>query len=312
MSRRPRSSPLVVRLLREGITESIHYCDVAVADHRGRIIAGAGDFHHGTFARSCLKPIQAIPVLTTGALERFELTDRHLAIICASHQGTIEHGRLAFQILWQCDVDPQYLKCPRQDHASVLQHNCSGKHSGMLAVCRHQNWSLTDYTDRDHPVQQLIRQKLGELLQMPPDELVYAHDDCTAPTYLLEVGQMASLYAYLTGQENIHLEHIARAMTTYPEVIGGKGNFDTEVMTLTEGTILSKSGAEGVQCLGKMTEALGIAIKVADGSKRAKHAVAIHILRQLSWVSAAITDRLAERFLQIGEFSRLEVEGELA
>lgn len=312
MSRRPRSSPLVVRLLREGITESIHYCDVAVADHRGRIIAGAGDHHHAIFARSCLKPIQAIPVLSTGALERFKLTDRHLAIMCASHQGTIDHGRLVFQILWQCDVEPQSLKCPKQSHASVLQHNCSGKHAGMLAVCRHQNWDYTDYTDRDHPVQQLIRERLGELLQMPPDELVYAHDDCTAPTYLLEVGQMASLYAYLTGHEHPHLERLARAMTTYPETIGGVGHFDTEVITLSGGTILSKSGAEGVQCLGKMTEAMGIAIKVADGSKRAKHAAAIYVLRQLGWVNSAITDRLGEIFLQTGEFSRLEVEGELA
>lgn len=311
MSRRPRSSPLVVHLLREGITESLHTCTVAVADHKGRIITGAGDYHQGTFARSCLKPFQALPALTTGALERFQLTDRHLAIMCASHQGTIEHGRLAFQILWQCDVEPQYLKCPQGHHPNVLQHNCSGKHSGMLAVCRHQNWTLADYTDRHHPVQQLIREKLGELLQIPPDELVYAHDDCTAPTYLLEVGQMASLYAYLSGHDHIHLERIARAMTTYPEIIGGTGEFDTEVMTLTGGTILSKSGAEGVQCLGKMNEGMGIAIKVTDGSKRAKHAVAIHILRQLGWVSAEITDRLAEMFLKVGEFSRLEVEGEL-
>ncbi len=312
MSRRPRSSPLVVRLLREGITESIHTCTVAVADHRGRIITGAGDYQQETFARSCLKPIQALPALTTGTLERFKLNDRHLAIMCASHQGTIDHGRLAFQVLWQCDIEPQYLKCPQQNHQSVLQHNCSGKHSGMLAVCRHQNWTLNDYTDRDHPVQQLIREKLGELLQMPPDELISAHDDCNAPTYLLEVGQLASLYAYLSGHEHIHLERIARAMTTYPEVIGGVGEFDTEVMTLTGGTILSKSGAEGLQCLGKMTEAMGIAIKIADGSKRAKHAVAIHVLRQLGWVNSAITDRLAEMFLKIGEYSRLEVEGELA
>jgi L-asparaginase len=147
---------------------------------------------------------------------------------------------------------------------------------------------------------------------MPPDELISAHDDCNAPTYLLEVGQLASLYAYLSGHEHIHLERIARAMTTYPEVIGGTGQFDTEVMTLTGGTIVSKSGAEGLQCLGKMTEAMGIAIKVADGSKRAKHAVAIHVLRQLGWVNSAITDRLAEMFLKIGEYSRLEVEGELA
>ncbi|MCS6959439.1 MAG: asparaginase [Pseudanabaenaceae cyanobacterium SKYGB_i_bin29] len=311
MSRRPRSAPLVVRLLREGITESIHYCDVAVADHRGRIIAAAGDFEHPIFARSCLKPIQALPVVTTGTLDRFHLNDRHLALMCGSHQGTIEQSRLVFHILWQCDVEPEYLKCPKGDRDSSLQHNCSGKHAGMLAVCRQQNWDIATYTDRDHPVQQLIREKLGELLHMPPAELVYAHDDCTAPTYLLEIGQLASLYAFLSGYEHLHLERIARAMTTYPELVAGKGEFDTEVMTVTGGTILSKSGAEGLQCLGKIAEGLGIAIKVADGSKRAKQAVAIYVLRQLGWVESAITDQLADTFARVGEFSRLEVEGEL-
>lgn len=311
MSRRTRSAPLTIRLLREGIAESIHTCDVAVADHRGRIIAAAGDYQKATFARSCLKPIQSLAAVATGTLERFQLSDRHLAIMCGSHQGTIEHGRLAFQIMWQCDVDPQVLKCPSGEHQNVLQHNCSGKHAGMIAVCRHQNWSLETYTDRNHPVQELILEKLAELLHMPPAEFIGAHDDCTAPTYLLEIGQMASLYAYLAGRDDVHLERIARSMIAYPEIVGGEGAFDTELMQLTAGEIISKSGAEGVQCVGKMGEGMGLSIKVADGTKRAKQAAAIYVLRQLGWISSNVADNLSERFTKIGNFCRLDVEGEL-
>jgi L-asparaginase len=313
MTRGKRTAELTVRLLREGIVESTHSVQAVVADTRGRILTSAGSAETASFIRSALKPFQALAVTATGTLERFGLTDRDLAIICSSHQGSVEQARQAFNILWRCDIDPSALQCPTPEgKSSALQHNCSGKHAGMLAVCQQRNFPLTSYLQRNHPVQQLILTKVAELLRMPPDEFIAAHDDCGAPTYLMQLGQMATLYAQLSSGNSLDMERILRAMTHHPAMVAGEGLFDTELMRLAEGELVSKAGSEGVQCIGRVGEGLGLAIKVADGARRAKYAVAIHLLKQMGWITPAIAETLTERYMTLGNFNRLEVVGELS
>ena len=311
-AKRTQTPKIEVHLLREGISESVHYVEATVCDNRNRTLLVAGDPQSGTFIRSSLKPFQALAVTTTGTLERYNLTDKDLAIICSSHHGTMSHSRQVFNILWQIDVEASALKCPiPEGKESVLEHNCSGKHAGMLAVCRQLNWSLNDYLSRSHPVQKLILSKVAEILAMPGEELIIARDDCGAPTYFMEIQQMAYLYAQLASGSNLDLERIVRAVTHYPRMISGEGYFDTELMRITEGTLVSKSGAEGIQCIGRVGEGQGLAIKVADGAKRAKYAVAIHLLRQMGWISPTIAEQLADKFMKLSNFKRLEVIGEL-
>lgn len=307
------ANKITVQLLREGIIESIHSCQAAVVDTRGRVLSAAGDPQTTTFARSCLKPIQALPVSISGAQERFNLSERDLAIICGSHQGVIAQARQVFSILWRCDVEPSALQCPIPEcHKSHLQHNCSGKHAGMIAVCRQQGWEISSYMDRNHPVQQLALNTMADLLHMPAAEFICVHDDCGVPTYLLEISQLAHLYALLSAHNQLHLERITRSMTRNPDMVSGDGQFDTELMRLTNGEVVSKSGAEGVQCIGRVGEGLGLAIKVMDGSKRAKTAVSIHLLKQLGWISPTVAQSLEESFLSVGKYSRLEAIGELS
>lgn len=302
-----------VHLLREGIVESTHRVQAAVTDNRGRVLAVAGNAEASAFVRSALKPFQALAVTTTGTLERFKLSDRDLAIICGSHQGRVEQVRQAFNILWRCDVDPSALQCPIPDgKQSPLQHNCSGKHAAMLAVCQQRQWPLSSYLQYNHPVQKLILSQVAELMRMPGEELIRAHDDCGAPTYLVQLGQMAFLYAQLASGDNLAMERIVRAMTHHPALVAGDGTFDTELMRLSQGELVSKGGAEGIQCIGRVGEGLGMAIKVIDGSKRAKHAVAIQLLRQMGWISPSLAETLSELFMKPGEFKRLEVIGELS
>lgn len=182
----------------------------------------------------------------------------------------------------------------------------------MLAVCQQRNWSLTSYLQRSHPVQQLILHKLAELLRMPAEEFIGARDDCGAPTYFMQLRQIASLYAHLSSGDSLDMERIARAMTHHPEMIAGEGEFDTELMRLTQGELVSKAGAEGIQCIGRLGEGLGLAIKVMDGAKRAKYAVAIHLLRQMGWISPAVSETLGETFMTVSNVARLEVAGELS
>jgi len=313
MGKRTQAATLEVRLLREGILESRHTVHAVVCDERGRVLSVAGNAETATFVRSALKPFQALAVTTTGTLDRYDLGDRDLATITSSHQGTIEQVRQTFNILWRADVDPLALQCPiPEGKNSRLEHNCSGKHAGMLAVCQQCHWPLNNYLERKHPVQQLILSKVSELLRMPAEEFISAHDDCGAPTYLMQIGQMATLYAHLASRSNLDLERIVRAMTNYPAMVAGDGEFDTELMRLTPRELVSKAGAEGVQCIARLGEDMGLAIKVMDGAKRAKYAVAIHLLRQLGWISPSAAETLSEKFMNIGKYKRLEIIGELS
>lgn len=244
---RHQTKELQVQLLREGIVESSHTAHVVVCDARGRNLSVAGNPELATFIRSALKPFQALAVTAAGALERYSLSDRDLAIMCGSHQGTMEQVRQVFRILWQADLDPTALRCPTPEgKKSPLEHNCAGKHAGMLAVCQQQNWPLESYLDRNHPVQRLILSRISELLGMPSDEFIMAHDDCGAPTYFMQLRQMASLFAMLSSGENLDMERIIRAMTSHPDMVAGPGAFDTHLMQLTDGDLVSKSGAEGI------------------------------------------------------------------
>jgi L-asparaginase len=311
--KRTHTPKLEVHLLREGIIESVHQIEATVCDSKGRVLSMAGNCNTSSFVRSALKPFQALAVLSTGTLEKYGLTDKDLAIICSSHQGTIKQCRQVFNILWRADIEPTALQCPiPQGKKSPLEYNCSGKHAGMLAVCQNCHWPIESYLRPSHPVQKLILHKIGELLEMPGEELICARDDCGAPTYCMELRQMANLYARLACGNNLDLERVIRAITYYPHLIGGEGTFDTELIRLSEGEIVSKSGAEGIQCIGRVGEGMGLAIKVLDGSKRAKYAAAIHILQQMGWITPNVAQTLAEKFTLLSSYKRLETIGELS
>ncbi|NEO80589.1 asparaginase [Moorena sp. SIO4G3] len=311
--KRTQTRALEVRLLREGIIESVHSAQAVVCDDRGRMLYVAGNPETSTFIRSSLKPFQALAVTTTGTLERYNLTDRDLAIICGSHHSTMEQVRQVFNILWRCDVDPSALQCPiPPGKESSLQHNCSGKHAGMLAVCQQRQWLLKTYLEYNHPVQKLILSQVAELLQMPEQELILAHDDCNAPTYFLQLRQMALLYALLSSGNNLAMERIVRAMISHPQMVSGDGGFDTELMRLSEGELVSKSGAQGVQCIGRVGQNMGLAIKVLDGGKSPKYAAAIALLKQMAWITPSVADTLESMFINLSKYKRLEVVGELS
>lgn len=311
-AKRYQAADLQVQLLREGIVESAHTAHAVVCDSRGRTLSVAGNAETACFIRSALKPFQALSVTASGTLETYGLDDRDLAIMCASHRGTMAHIRQSFHILWKADIEPNHLQCPTPEGASSpLAHNCSGKHAGMLAVAKQQHWPLDNYLHRNHPVQKLILSRVAELLGMPADEFIAAHDDCGAPTYFMQLHQMATLFAKLASGDNLEMERIVRAMTHYPEMVAGEDTFDTVLMEQTHGALVSKSGAEGIQCIGRVGQGLGLAIKVQDGAKRAKYAVAVHLLRQLGWISPEASEALAESYMVLSPYKRLDVQGEL-
>jgi L-asparaginase len=304
--------PLEVRLLREGIAESHHRVHAVVSDARGRVLMRAGDPQRLTFVRSALKPFQAIVFVASGSADQGQVGERGLAIACASHAGTPEHAREAFRLLWSAELEADQLQCPvPEGGTSPLEHNCSGKHAGFLATCRRMGWSTESYMQADHPLQQEVLKRVAELLALPAAELVTARDDCGVPTLRLRLAQMALLFAHLGAGEHPHLERLNRAMLAHPHLVAGEGRFDTELMRRGHGQVISKGGAEGIQCLTRVGEGLGLAIKVEDGSARAKHAVALQLLEQLDWLTPMTLEELRQRFLRPAPHLRLEVLGEL-
>ena len=283
-----------------------------VCDQRGRILMRAGQANYETFIRSALKPFQALPFLSSGAAAKVDCGDRGIAISCASHAGTPGHAREAFKILWNAELEAHQLQCPVPAGASSpLEHNCSGKHAAFLATCKKMAWPTDSYLQGDHPVQQEVNRRVAELLGLPADELIAARDDCGAPTLRLQLAQMALLYAHLGASTQAELEQISRAMLAHPHLVAGEGKFDTELMRRAHGQVLSKGGAEGIQCLSRIGDGLGVAIKVEDGSRRAKQAVALHLLRQLDWLTPSGLEELEEQVLLLKPGVQLEVHGAL-
>ena len=309
---RPGVPPLQVLLLRNGITESVHRVHAVVCDQRGRVLMRAGDPQRLCFVRSALKPFQAQMFVSSGAADQTGSGERGLAIACSSHAGTPAHAREAFKILWSADLEADRLQCPPpRQGASPLVHNCSGKHAAFLATCRRMNWALDTYLQIDHPLQQQLLKRVGELLGLPGAELVTARDDCGAPTLQMQLAQMALLFAHLGASEQPELERLSRAMLAHPDLVAGDGRFDTELMRRSHGLVVSKGGAEGIQCLARMGEGLGLAIKVEDGASRAKQAVVLHLLRQLDWLTPLTLEELGQQFLVPGLGLELVVKGEL-
>ena len=306
------TSYIKVLVKRGSSVESIHRAHASICDVKGRTLMKAGSSEYETFIRSALKPFQALPFLTSGASEKYNLDNKTLALACGSHSGSANQARTAFKLLWNAEIDVNELKCPiPQNRESKLQHNCSGKHSAFLATCKKMSWDLESYLMGHHPLQKEIFRRVSDLLKIPADELIAERDDCGAPTLLLSLSQMAILYAHLSKSDQPEFEKITRAMTHNPDLIAGKGYFDSELIKRGHKQIISKGGSEGIQCIGLLGEGIGLSIKVEDGSKRAKHAVAIHILRQLEWITPSALEELDEIILQKKPGIYIEVEGEL-
>jgi len=302
--------PLQATLIRGSNIESIHKIHAVITDKKGRVLMCAGNPEYKSFIRSALKPFQAIPFVSSGAASKINNESKSIALACGSHSGSKLHSREAFKILWEYDIDINNLKCPKTK-SSPLEHNCSGKHAAFLATCKKMNWPLDSYLKGDHPLQIEIFRIVSELLEIPSSEINAERDDCGAPTLYLKLLEMSKLYSLLSSSDNAELERISRAMTMNPIMISDNNKFDTEIIKASHGQVIGKGGAEGIQCLCKVNEGIGLALKVEDGSKRAKHAVSLHLLKQLEWISDLRIQDIEEKVFNFSEGVRLEVKGKL-
>ena len=302
-----RVQTVIAEVTRGGRTESVHYGSIAVVDADGRLVAQSGDPELFLYFRSSAKPFQAIPVIESGAADRYGFTPAELALCCASHHGTPDHQGQVRAMLGKVGLDEGALQCgvpawARGEAAltgsepSPLRCDCSGKHTGMLAVCLHLGYPIDSYLDPSHPLQQTIRELVAEACRVPAASLVIGIDGCSLPTFGCTLSAFARAFAELAHptQHPGALTRLRSAMTAHPLNVGGEGSIDSNLMTVGGGNLVAKIGAEGLLCISVVDAGLGIAIRIADGSFRALPEVARECLRQLEAVGDDVLDRLLE------------------
>ncbi|MDX1556205.1 MAG: asparaginase [Xanthomonadales bacterium] len=299
-------------------SEIRHAGAIAVVDGEGNLMAGVGDVNAVFPLRSTTKPIQLLPYLLDGLHRDRPRAGQELlpdlAVMMSSHAGELMHTQRVSGILQAYGLSPQALLCGahwpysaaarnaliRGDESpGNLHSNCSGKHTGMLAVCVRNGWPLESYVDAEHPLQRRINSIVAVLSRSRRTPLPHSVDGCSLPTHWVTMRGLAHMYAALAYPEGApeveqrpigeELELLFTAGTRHPEMVAGNGFFDTRLMTSFGGRVLAKGGAAGVYAMAvaptnAFPHGLGIAFKVedGDGDARARPIIACEILRQLN------------------------------
>ncbi len=311
--------PLVV-VSRGGIVESIHFGAIAAVDSRGRSIASAGDPGTLVVLRSTAKPAQVLPLLDSGAVERFRFTEEEIAVMAGSHGGEPFHVRAVLSILEKIGLDETALQCGahppyhrlsaralrrRGRKPSALHNNCSGKHAGMLALAVHLGAPVAAYLEPAHPVQEGIRARLETLAGLDRGSIRMATDGCSAPTFAMPLRNLALLYARLAagtdaaGGPDRSARRVVEAMRRHPEMVAGTDRLCTELMRAGgRSGLLAKIGAEGMYGFAFAPDGAGVALKIADGEgQRARFSAALEALRQLGALAPEAAAVLRARFV---------------
>ncbi|WP_374711922.1 asparaginase [Symbiobacterium terraclitae] len=315
-------APVVVEWTRGPLVESQARGDAAVVDATGRILFKVGDGLKVTYWRSAAKPVQALPVIASGAVDRFGLAPEHVAVMAASHNAEPVHVETVLEALKRAGLSPDLLQCgahPPMDReaAAALQaadqepgrvhSNCSGKHTGMLVLAKHLGLPLEDYLEPQSAVQQLILQCVARVAAIPAHSIAIGVDGCGVPVFGMPLRHMALAYARLADPDHLDAEdreaglRMRAAMWAHPYLVAGRGRICTDLMSLPGRRFLGKSGAEGVYSVGLPPETValspvlraagavggvGITVKAEDGRADVSQLMAVAILDQLGLLTA--------------------------
>ncbi|HJR33562.1 MAG TPA: asparaginase [Gemmatimonadales bacterium] len=285
-----------VEATRGPLVESTHRVAVAVVRADGRLLASAGDSDQVAWWRSAAKPFQAMPLLEDGVDKRFGLESAELALACASHSSEPAHLEGVDRFMAKAGVKEEDLACGLHPPISAevaktvlcgtatmtpKWSNCSGKHTGMLALARHHGWPLAGYHAEGHPVQARILEVVTRWTGAPRAGIQTAPDGCTAVCFALPLRNMALAYARLGAATEGAAFGVARAMMKHPLLVAGTGRLCTDLMTEWPGNVIAKVGADGIYCAALRWVNLGIALKVEDGDTRAAPVALLEVMRQV-------------------------------
>jgi L-asparaginase II len=282
------ANPVLMEVTRGPLVESVHRGAVAVADATGRLVFALGDVETPVYPRSSLKPIQALPLIESGAADAFDLSSEEIALACASHSGEPMHTTRVAKWLERIGCSVADLACgphsirheptasaitARGERPTALHNNCSGKHAGFLTLAKHLGVPTAGYERPDHPVQRAIAAGLTELTGIR--DFPVGNDGCAAPNLALPVAAMARAFAVFADPSSLPparraaVKRIVDAMIAHPDLLAGTGRSDTVMMREAKGRAATKTGAEGYYMAVLPRDGLGIALKIDDGAGRA-------------------------------------------
>ena len=292
--------PILCRVTRGELTESIHVVFAVAVDESGKIYS-TGDPYYHTCIRSSLKPFQAAAAIKAGAVDAAGFSDDEIALMCASHYGEPIHIKTAQSMLkkigltvndYECgshfptDKDSRYGMIKQGSKAEPFHNNCSGKHAGMLALAKHLNHGIAGYIKKDHPVQKAIFKLVGDYTGM--EEIPIETDGCSAPTPFMPLETVAGLFQKLGSREYPELSRAFNVMCAHPEMVGGTNHFDSIFIDALAGRGITKIGGEAIRgiTIKKLGGGcIGIALKVLDGNFRALPIATMKLLEHLQLLS---------------------------
>ena len=272
---------LLLKITRGNNIETLHNGWICVLDRNKRVIYKKGNINDYNFLRSTAKPIQAIPLIENN----IKVTQKELAIICASHSGSERHISILKGLLKKFNLSLSDLQCgiykPLDEkvlHPNVLHNNCSGKHIGMLSVCKRNNWNLRNYLNQNHPLQRSLLNKIKDLSET--NKISIAIDGCSAPTFSLPILNIGKIFSNFTRDKKY--SKIITAMKSNPYLIGGEEKIDSEIIKASNGKLISKVGADGVIIVAY--DGNCAVVKIADGSQKVRSIVILRLLLKLGWL----------------------------
>ena len=281
--------------------EGVHRGVVAVVNPAGELLHSLGNPAYGTYLRSAIKMVQAVPVIESGAAERFEFDNAELAICCASHAGAEYHVRTVRGMLEKIGLAEKALACgghlPEDDAMrerliraeatpTAIYNNCSGKHTGMLAACLANGWDTEGYLELEHPLQQKILSLVAEYSSLSVEEIETGVDGCSLPTFYMSLQNVALAAArFMAHAENDGTpdQRLLQAVSAHPEMVHAETGYDTELMRALTGRCYAKRGAMGMMLVGLHSEEygpLGVAIKLENGENKPIPVVMTNVLNQ--------------------------------
>lgn len=305
---------MFVEVTRGDVVESAHRVAAAAVDGDGRVVFAAGDVERPVYLRSAAKPLIAAAALEAGVADQFGLEPHEIAVMASSHFGEPFHVAAVASILRKIGADVGDLQCgthlPYDEAAAqalirsgiapnALYNNCSGKHAGILALCKAIGADAATYLEAGNPAQRRILEFCARLSDDDPDTWPLGIDGCGIPVYATSLRRAALSFARIATLRGIadadatSLRAVRDAMIAHPEYVAGTDQLDTVMMQAAGGTIACKGGAEGVHAVAAVRAGIGYASKVRDGAGRARGPSTIAVLQRLGVVDDALARRLA-------------------
>lgn len=286
--------------------EGVHRGVVAVVNAAGELLHSVGNPDYGTYLRSAIKMVQAIPVIESGAAERFGFDNAELAVCCASHTAAEYHVRTVRGMLEKIGLAEKALACGGhlpEDSAmrdrliraeatpTAIYNNCSGKHTGMLAACLANDWEVEGYLELEHPLQQNILSLIAEYSGLSREEIETGIDGCSLPTFFMPMRNAAFTAAQFMARAlnaGTPDQRLLQAVSAHPEMVHSETGYDTELMRALSGRCYAKRGAMGIMLVGLHTKEhgpLGIAVKLENGENKPIPVVMTNMLNRLGLLS---------------------------